>query len=219
MEDDRRDDFRSEFRLDMDDTNQRVWGLLSRGRAFVELAEHPTALRLLRSVVGQRILLSGISANITFSGGGESYLHADQSYMPEPWSGPQGCNAIWPIDEFTEANGGTVVIPGSHKWNRAPGKDDQSAEGVALAAPAGTLVVMEGRIWHKTGSNRTGGQRRAGIFGWYTTPIYRPQENWHLSLNPRTLQTASDELLDLLGYDDAGMGRVNGQPARTFLRG
>lgn len=50
--------------------------------------------------------------------------------------------------------------------------------------------------------------------GWYTRPIYRAQENWFLSLNPRILEGASDELLTLLGYKTDGLGKVNGRSPR-----
>lgn len=155
-------------------------------------------------------LLSNISANITGAGGGEMVLHADQLYMPQPWSGVQGVNVAWFLDDFTEENGATCVVPGSHLLNRAPGPDDQGADTVPLEGPAGTMAVVDGRIWHKTGFNRTTDGRRAGAFAWYTIPIYRPQENWFLSLDPSVRQFGSDELLTLLGYKTIGLGLVNG---------
>jgi ectoine hydroxylase-related dioxygenase (phytanoyl-CoA dioxygenase family) len=79
-----------------------------------------------------------------------------------------------------------------------------------MEAPAGLLVVFESRIWHRTGNNVTADQRRAAIFGWYTRPIYRAQENWFLSLDPAVRQFASDDLLVLLGYRTTGLGLVNG---------
>jgi ectoine hydroxylase-related dioxygenase (phytanoyl-CoA dioxygenase family) len=82
---------------------------------------------------------------------------------------------------------------------------------VPLEAAAGSIIVMESRVWHKTGYNRTREQRRAGIFAWYTRPIYRQQENWFLSLNPAIRQFASDDLLVLPGYRTEGLGLVNGK--------
>ena len=72
------------------------------------------------------------------------------------------------------------------------------------------MIVFESRLWHKTGFNRTKDQHRAGIFGWYTKPIYRQQENWYLSLDPSVRQFASDDMLVLLGYRTEGLGLVNG---------
>jgi len=193
-----------------DTTNQRVWNVLSRHPIFADLAEHPTALRLLRSVLGWPMLLGNLSANITGPGGGEMVLHADQIFVPTPWpSDPQGANAAWCVDDFTADNGATCFVPGSHRLHRPPGPDDV-VTAVPMEAPAGSLVVFESRVWHRTGFNRTADERRAGIFGWYTRPIYRTQENWFLSLDPSVWRDASDELRVLLGYRAEGLGLVNG---------
>jgi ectoine hydroxylase-related dioxygenase (phytanoyl-CoA dioxygenase family) len=195
---------------DHDDTNQRVWNVLSRNPVFVDLAEHPAALRLVRATVGWPALLGNLSANITGPGGGEMVLHADQIFVPEPWpADPQGVNVAWCVDDFTADNGATCVVPGSHLLNRLP-QPDEPIEAVPLVAPAGTMVVFESRLWHRTGFNRTAGERRAGIFGWYTRPIYRTQENWFLALDPSIRQFASDDLLVLLGFKAEGLGLVYG---------
>jgi len=194
-----------------DETNQRVWNVLSRDPAFEDLAFHPTAVAYVKAVLGWPALLGNISANITGPGGGEMVLHADQIFVPEPWaSEPQGLNVAWCLDDFTEANGATRFTPGSHKLNRAPRPDDAQAETVPMEAPAGSAVVFESRVWHKTGNNRTDAEQRAGVFAWYTKPIYRTQENWFLSLRPEVRQFASEEALVLLGYKTVGLGLVNG---------
>ena len=193
-----------------DDSNQRVWNLLSRDPVFADLVEHPSALHLLRTFLGWPLLLSNISANITGPGGGEMVLHADQIYMPQPWSGIQALNVGWCVDRFADENGATRIVPFSHKLNRMPTDAELTSDTVALEAPPGTMVVMEGRLWHQTGNNRTRDERRAAIFGFYTIPIYRTQENWFLSLNPSVHRYASETLLVLLGYKAEGLGLVNG---------
>jgi ectoine hydroxylase-related dioxygenase (phytanoyl-CoA dioxygenase family) len=193
-----------------DETNQRVWNLLSRDPVFMDLAEHPSALTLVKSVFGWPALLGNISANITGPNGGEMVLHADQLFIPEPWPAePQGVNVAWCIDEFREDNGTTCFVPGSHRLHRNP-KPEDVVETVPVEAPAGTMAVFESRVWHRTGFNQTKNERRAGIFGWYTRPIYRQQENWFLSLNPMIRQFASEEMLVLLGWKTTGLGLVNG---------
>jgi len=164
-----------------------------------------------KAVLGWPALLGNISANITGPGGGEMVLHADQIFVPEPWaSEPQGLNVAWCLDDFTEANGATRFVPGSHRLNRAPRAEDSDAETVPMEAPAGAAVVFESRVWHKTGHNRTASDQRAGVFAWYTKPIYRTQENWFLSLRPEVRQFATDEALVLLGYKTVGLGLVHG---------
>ena len=210
--DDRANGREQKFSLDYahDDTNQRVWNVLNRSPVFVELVQQPTALRLLRTVLGWPMLLGNLSANITGPGGGEMVLHADQIFIPTPWpDDPQGANAAWCVDDFTTENGATCFVPGSHRLHRPPRPDDTPTP-VPMEAPAGSLVVFESRLWHRTGNNTTADQRRAGLFGWYTRPIYRTQENWFLSLDPCVRESASPELLVLLGYRTTGLGLVNG---------
>jgi len=199
------------FGLDVDATNQRVWNLLSRSPVFIDLVEHPVALRLLRSVLGWPMLLGNISGNITGPGGAEGLLHADQIFLSEPWPAePQGANAAWCIDDFTAANGATRFVPGSPLLNRMP-TEDVGVEAVPMEAPAGSLVVFDSRMWHQTGANTTTDQTRAAAFGWYHRPIYRTQENWFLSLNPAVREFASEELLVLLAYKSEGFGLVYGR--------
>ncbi len=202
------------FVLDTDRSNQRVWNLLSRAPVFIDLVEHPSALRLLRSVLGWPMLLGNLSGNITGPGGAAGVLHADQIFVPEPWPAqPQGANAAWALDDVTAANGATCFVPGSHLRNRLPRPDevaDAVAAAVPMEAPAGSLIVFDSRVWHRTGANTTLDVRRAVAFGWYTRPIYRTQENWFLALDPSVRQFASDDLLVLLGYRTTGLGLVNG---------
>jgi ectoine hydroxylase-related dioxygenase (phytanoyl-CoA dioxygenase family) len=199
---------------DYDNSNQRVWGLINRGQAFVDLALDEASVALLTHMLGPDFLLSSLSANITRPGHTGMVLHSDQLFIPQPWPKiPQGVNVFWLMDDFTEENGGTLVAPGSHLTNRAAveGEDDHAL--VPLVARAGSMVVMEGRVWHRTGANRTRDQLRAGVFGWFVAPIYRTQENWFLSLNPLILQrNPSEALLRMLGYRVEGMffGHVNG---------
>ena len=202
------------FGLDYGAGNQRVWNVLSRDPVFIDLVEHPKALALVRAIIGWPALLGNLSANIAGPGGEGGVLHADQIFVPEPWPAePQGINVAWCLDDFTDDNGATRMVPGSHRLNRPPRPEDGDAS-VPLVAPAGTMVVFESRIWHRTGANRTAASQRAGLFGWYSRPIYRTQENWFLSLNPCVLEGASDTLLTLLAYRSEGFGLVNGHSPR-----
>jgi ectoine hydroxylase-related dioxygenase (phytanoyl-CoA dioxygenase family) len=214
-----------DYRFGGDDAarNQRIWNLPSHDPVFCELAEHPVALHFVREVLGWPALLSGMSANIV-SGGGQMVLHRDQAYMPPPWSRPLGVNVAWCVDDFTAENGATCYIPGSNHFDGAGSTQSNAGDRVTysddldamrdhlvpLEAPAGSAVVMEGRLHHTNGVN-TNGQTRAGIFTWYTRQDYLPQENWFLSLNPAIRQVGSETLQTLLGFRPQVLGRVNGR--------
>ncbi|CAN7468446.1 phytanoyl-CoA dioxygenase family protein [Phenylobacterium sp. LjRoot219] len=192
-----------------DHVNQRVWNLPSRDPVFCDLVEHPVAMHFVKQVLGWPALLSSMSANITAGGGQSMILHADQGYMPPPWSRPLGVNVAWCVDDFTAENGATCYIAGSNHWDGQGQGQDLGDKLVPLEAPAGSAIVMEGRLLHTNGVNRNGVQR-AGIFSWYTLPIYLPQENWFLSLNPAVRQFGSETLQTLFGFRPQVMGRING---------
>ena len=200
------------YLIDYGPGNVRVWNLLNRGSVFVELAQHPLVLELLEEVLGPQALLSGFSANIVEPGSEGGALHADQSGYPPPWPAePQGLNFTWLLDDFTEDNGATEVVPGSHRREDPSQPPQESA--LPLIAPAGTVVAFEGRVWHQTGRNRSVAPR-AAAFAWYVRPIYRTQENWFLALNDEVLEGASDNLLTLLGYRTEVLGTVYGRSPR-----
>lgn len=195
------------------DANQRIWNLISRDPIFCRLVEHEVALEIVRATIGWPALLSSISANIVVHDGENMALHADQCYMPEPWAAPHGVNIAWCIDDFVAANGATRIVPGSHRLNRNHRADETLPELIPLEAPAGSIIALDGRLWHTTGRNTTG-KPRAGVFSWYTLPIYLPQENWFLSLNPAIRQFGSETLQTLLGFRPGILGRVNGLEPR-----
>jgi ectoine hydroxylase-related dioxygenase (phytanoyl-CoA dioxygenase family) len=82
---------------------------------------------------------------------------------------------------------------------------------VPLEAPAGSMVAIDGRVWHGTGRNVTADRSRAGIFSWFTLPIYLPQENWWLTLDQSIRRFGSEDLKVLFGYKAlAGFGLAYG---------
>jgi len=204
----------TDFALDTNESNQRVWNLLNRDPIFTQCIEHPTALALVKHLLGWPALLSNISGNISGPGASLGVLHADQIFVPEPWpQAPQGINALWCLDDFTATNGATLVAPGSHTWHRPPAPDE-SVDMVPVHAPAGTLCMFESRMWHRAGANTTKDQYRAGVFAFYSTPTYRTQENWFVTLSDEYLATVSDDVLTLLAYKSEGFGLAYGRSPR-----
>jgi hypothetical protein len=55
-----------------------------------------------------------------------------------------------------------AVVPKTHLENRQPDPDEGADRTVALQAPAGAMVAIDGRLWHRTGANTTSDRTRAG---------------------------------------------------------
>jgi ectoine hydroxylase-related dioxygenase (phytanoyl-CoA dioxygenase family) len=189
------------FPFDPDTHNLRVFDLIGKNPAFVELVEHPIALDLVRHLIGEPFLLSNFSANVTAPGSGAMGMHADQGYVPAPWPPyPMAINVAWTLDDFTEANGATRFVPGSHRKDHGPDSSLGAADSVPIECPAGSIFVMDARVWHQTGPNRTADQTRAGLFAYYIRPFLRPQWNWYLTMKPEILERMSPLMREMLGF-------------------
>ncbi len=188
------------YAFDPDSQNQRVFHLFNLDPVFVEIVRHPEALRFVQQQLGEDFLISNFSANITSPGNQRMQLHADQGYVPGPWPArPLACNVAWLLDDFTEENGGTCFVPGSHLLGHGPDPADPH-QTIAIEAPAGSLLVMDGRVWHQTGENRSLDCQRAALFGYYVQRWIRPQINWNAALWPATARSLDPGFLHLLGY-------------------
>lgn len=188
-------------------TNQRIWMLVNKGRVFRDLILHPFAAEMMGHLLGDDFLLSSATANIARPGGEAMYLHTDQIYVDFWTPRPVVANIAWMLDDFTEENGGTRLVPGSHlepEWRKLAGAPTVAAEG-----PAGSALVFDGRLIHGTGANRTVDQHRHGILTYYCRAFMRQQENFFLGLDPALQNPENEALLRRLGYSISyGLGRT-----------
>lgn len=189
--------------LDPNASNVRVFFLLDRDPVFRELIRHPVAGRLVRALLGRSTLISNFTANIARPGARSMALHSDQSLVvPEPWLEAWSVNIIWCLTDVTFENGATLHIPGSQAWTRrADVPADAAAHLRPFEARAGSIIAMDGRVWHTSGANITADQDRALLFGYYTKAFLRPQVNWNAALSPEVQAGLDPALRAWLGLD------------------
>jgi ectoine hydroxylase-related dioxygenase (phytanoyl-CoA dioxygenase family) len=189
--------------LDPNPSNVRVFYLLELDALFRELIQHPVAVEMVQSLMGGAFLISNFTANIARPGARSMALHSDQSLVvPEPWVQPWAMNIIWCLTDVSFENGATLFVPGSHRWEtRADVPPDAHKRLRPFEAKAGSILAMEGRLWHTSGANITADEDRALLFGYYTKPFLRPQVNWNACLSPETQSSASPQMRRWLGLD------------------
>jgi ectoine hydroxylase-related dioxygenase (phytanoyl-CoA dioxygenase family) len=195
--------------LEWGGANQRLWMLPGKGAVFLELLQHPLIEEAMTHLLGRSFLLSSLTANIAGRGGDEMFLHSDQGYISFHTPKPVVANIMWMVTDFTEDNGATRLVPGSHL------RDDDIREGlptgtrsVAATAPAGSALVFDGRIWHGTGKNVTD-EQRVGVLSYHCRPWIRQQENHFLAMPDDVVASCRPELLARLGWKMwAGLGKT-----------
>lgn len=196
---------------------QSVSNLVNKGREFLDLVEHELSDSLAGFMLGKNFLVSSITGNMYRAPLAEPQpMHRDQGYVPATVDFPAACNLMWCLDDFTPENGGTCVVPGSHRWHpdyqvKPPPRELT----VQVCVPAGSVFAWEGRVWHGYGSNRTGEPRRS-VITYYCLPWVRQQENWGISCLQEVLDEASPKLRQRLGLRTYGtLGGVSGARLTT----
>ena len=92
---------------------------------------------------------------------GQQSWHRDLPYQSWVASRPLALSALLAIDDFTEANGATLLLPGSHRHAEFPsGGFIERRQQPALMA-AGSIVLFDAMLYHRGGVNRSASPRRA----------------------------------------------------------
>ncbi len=192
---------------------RRVVALMHRSPTMRELMMHPTVEQL-----GDRHLLQNcnqwqlnVSAALEVGPGArDQILHREEnlfSYFPAPR--PNLILAtMWALSEFSADNGGTQIVPGSHRWEA-----DRVAEPDEIVraemAPGSVLFWLGGTL-HGAGANITPDDWRYGVVLTYTLDWLRQEENQHLSMPLTDALALPDSMRSRLGfamdYGDGGLG-------------
>jgi fumagillin biosynthesis dioxygenase len=191
--------------LDPNPSNVRVFDLVDLDPLFGDLLQHPVADAVASRFLGDDYIVSNFTANIARPGSASMFVHSDQSLVaPEPWLQPWALNIIWCLSDIRRENGATLYVPGSHTFcTRDDLPPDLEARLVPFEAPAGSILAMEGRMWHTSGSNVTEDEDRPLLFAYYTRPFLRPQWNFGVALRPEVQVRLSPTMRYRLGLDAA----------------
>ncbi len=192
-------------------SGQYVNTLINKGRVFGQCIEHdpeavqagPLIEQLLDETLGKGWICHSFLSNGADPGGQPQGLHLDQGPLL-PWlteEAPALVNTMFIPQDVNEVNGGTLLIPGSHRILIEAGTGGEVGEmppAINLEAKAGTILVFDGRVLHGTGVNRSDERRfvatMSSVKSWM-----RQQENWVLSVAPDVLASASPKLLHRMG--------------------
>jgi ectoine hydroxylase-related dioxygenase (phytanoyl-CoA dioxygenase family) len=202
---------------------ERVYALLAKAPSLAALVEHPDILEIVDAFLPSNYLLSALLA-----------INIHPGETPQPWHyddaggafghpafalprAPLGISTIWALDDFTEDNGATELIPGSHLWDDA--RSPRDGEAVQAIMPAGSVLVFAGNLRHRGGANRSSRPRLA-VTPQYCMPWLRQLENMVLAVPPETARQYNDRVRELLGYnivEPGFMGYVDGRHPKLLI--
>ena len=177
----------------------RIYNLLVHGELYERIPVHDSVLPVVERVLDSGCLVSSLSSIAIGPEEVPQPIHADDQLIPiaKPHV-PTVCNSMWAITDFTEANGATRIIPGTHLADSSPAYG-QHYDSIAAEMPKGSVLIWHGSLWHGGGANTTD-QRRVGIAMNYCAGWIRQQENQQLGIPRDVARRFSPRLRELCGY-------------------
>jgi ectoine hydroxylase-related dioxygenase (phytanoyl-CoA dioxygenase family) len=177
----------------------RIYNLLARGAVWKEIPVHEHVLPIVERVLDRGCLVSSLSSIAIGPDETPQPLHADDQLIPLPRPHvPIIVNSMWAITDFTDENGATRLVPGSHRRDHAPALGAPDAT-IPAAMPRGSVLVYDGSLWHGGGANRTAA-RRVGVAMNYCAGWIRQQENQQLGIPIDVARGFSPRLRRLAGF-------------------
>ena len=218
--------------------SNRIYAMLAKSPVFAELVIHPLALSFVEADLGENCLLSACLAINLHPDETAQPWHYDDSHFQWPRPRPSlGVSTFWAIDDMTETNGATEILPGSHLWaddvndgavmedvfadktvrdvNDDPGMR-KDAKKVIMGA--GSLMIAKGTLWHRGGANKSDASRLI-ITPQYCPGWTRQLENMSLAVPPEKARALPQRAQELLGYSihTPFMGYVDGVHPKKLL--
>ena len=192
-----------------DGNKTRRYGAIMRGvPSAAELVDHDMLI-----AVADEILLphcatyqvGSLTAIEILPGERAQALHRDDSLYPIELAGVElQIGVMWALNDFTNENGGTRIVPGSHRFIRSWHLPDISAWESA-AMPKGSALFYLGSTWHGGGANESN-CTRAGLINTYCLGWLRQEVNQYLETPPEIAIKFGPRLRALLGYTPHGAG-------------
>ena len=179
---------------------RRITALVARSEPVHDLILHETPNALARHHLGEAGHQLHVTAGLEVGPGTRSQvLHRKEDAFPF-FACPRPnliLASMWSITDFTAANGGTLLVPGSHRWT-----EDRRAEPgeiVPAEMPAGSILFWLGGTLHGAGAN-VSQDWRYGVILTYSLPWLRQEENQYLDIPRDVLASLSPQMRVMIGH-------------------
>jgi len=202
-------------------TTLRLYAVPGVSRASLDLIAHPRVMEVVDGVLNphcENFQLGSSAAIEIYPGEDNQELHRDDDMYPIRIPDVEfQVGAMWALDDFTEENGATRVVPGSHDLRSV---DDVSEDDVVQAAmPKGSVLFYMGSTIHGGGANKSD-LPRSGMISTYSLGWLRQEDNQYLSIPRDVADSFPEHVRRLLGYQTHGryLGTYPGDPDGLWLK-
>jgi len=182
----------------------RLADLVNKGSIFDMFYTHPRVLAGIKAVIGENFKLSSLNYRAAKPGQGLQKLHVDYGNAVAE-GGYKVCNTIWLLDDFTENNGATRIVPGTHKSKILPSEAMENPElphdeEIKIIAPAGSVFIFNSHVWHGGTTNHTDKFRRSihSYFCATDQPQQLNQRDYITKETKNRISSAAQRILDVL---------------------
>lgn len=201
--------------------NGVVTGLLRKNQIMARYLTNPRIMAVIGRLFGEHARVSMLTALVNGPGIKRGPVHADwpfnqnaRAHVQAPYPDIiMNMVTMWMLTDYTPENGGTHVIPGSHKRDFAPRHGSEydpmrvyDGE-VQLQGKAGDVGLFDARTWHATAENHTK-DPRVGVLVRYCP--------WWLNL--QTLRPGSRERRQIVDATQGGDAQVEPVPQSIYER-
>jgi len=147
---------------------------------FLPLVMQPAFIELARNVLGEKFQMTETGCRWRKPGSLAGPLHASrpiESITKAGMPAPNVCFVLaftWMLNDLTVDMGATEYLPFSHHAPTGPRPDVEYKHLVAIDAPAGSVLVHHGGIWHRFGANTSQKDRigfMGGFFPFWMDPV------------------------------------------------
>jgi ectoine hydroxylase-related dioxygenase (phytanoyl-CoA dioxygenase family) len=194
---------------------RRLIGLLGKSPTYGKLITSPLLAEICKIVLGPHcdsVQLHATAAMSVGPGAKKQSLHREEDSFPHftPPRPPLVIACMAALTDFTEENGATRVVPGSHVWE--DGRNATAHETIPAEMRAGSLLLWMGRTLHGAGANVTHDEWRTGVFASYSLGWLRQEENQHLATPTDVAAKLPDSVRALAGFGmyPSGLGYHEG---------
>lgn len=197
----------------------RNYNLLAKHPLYAKMPVHPSVLPIVERVLGRDCLLSGTTVMDVGPGEKAQALHPDDLVIgvPRPHA-PLMVTTLWALTDFTDENGATRLVPGTHKLDHGPDYS-KTYDTIPCEMPAGSVLILNASLWHSAGENRTTDQWRLGSNIQYCSGFIRTQQNHYLGIPRETMLGFPERLRELLGLSlyKGMLGHIDGKSPGSVL--